>query len=175
MSAPGPAAHKRPTGWIVLIGLLAVGLLALAVYAIGLNSDLDDANATIATQKGQLAQSRKNSDAPLASANSAFAELRKQLGGASVDQAAANQHLDEAVRRAADTAKTALKQTDAATKAQAQVDAARATAQAAKACADSVVGAVGGVFEGTSLQAGAQAAAAQLEALKPQCAAALAE
>jgi hypothetical protein len=46
--APGEASpdssHKRPSGWIAVAGVLAAGLVRVGIYAINLNSDLDDAN-----------------------------------------------------------------------------------------------------------------------------------
>jgi hypothetical protein len=50
--------------------------------------------------------------------------------------------------------------------AQAQVD-------VVQACAQSIVAAIGGVFEADSLRAGAEAAVADLRALQPQCAGSL--
>ena len=46
--------HKRPWGWIALAGLLTAGVVALAIYAVNLNSDLDEANATIAAQQKEI-------------------------------------------------------------------------------------------------------------------------
>ena len=44
------APRKRPWGWIALSGLLVAAVVGLAIYAVGLDSDLDDANAKIAAQ-----------------------------------------------------------------------------------------------------------------------------
>ena len=66
-----PARHKRPWGWIVVAGLLAAGVVGLAIYAVNLNSDLDDANAQIASQQEQIDQAQDTGDDIVASAKAA--------------------------------------------------------------------------------------------------------
>ena len=169
---PGPgdrAPHKRPWGWIALAGLLTAAVVGLGIYAMNLNSDLDDANATIASQQEQIDQA-PNRDDVVAAAKSAYDDLSGQLGAAqddasqAVEQASAA--LDQAEQAAADAAGTA-------DELQTQADAAQAKAETAATCAQSFLAAFSGVFGGATLQEGVEATVAELQALQPQCAPAL--
>lgn len=175
MSAPEtpegpPTPHKRPWGWIAVAGVLAVGLIALGIYATNVNSDLDDANAKVASQQQQIDEASTTGADVVANAKSAYEDLSAQLGsvqedaGQVVDQAA--QQLDEAEQAAADAQGTA-------DELQKQVDAAEAKAQTAATCAKSFVSAFEGVFSSADPQAGVEAAVEELKALQPQCAPAL--
>ena len=66
-----PEQHKRPWVWIAIAGLLAVGILGLAVYSIDLNSDLDDANAEISSEQEQIEQAQDTGSDVVAAAKSA--------------------------------------------------------------------------------------------------------
>ena len=157
-------------GWIAVAGVLAVGLIALGIYAMNLNSDLDDANAKVASQQQQLDQASTTGADVVANAKSAYEDLSAQLGSVQedasqvVDQAA--QQLDQAEQAAADAQGTA-------DELQKQVDAAEAKAESAATCAQSFISAFEGVFSSADPQAGVEAAVEELKALQPQCAAAL--
>ena len=145
-------------------------MIGLGVYAVNLNSDLDDANAKIASQQEQLDQAPDTGVAAAAAAQEAFEDLSAQLGAAqenasqTVDAAAAR--LDEAEQAAADAKGTA-------DEAQAEVDAAQAKAETAATCAQSILSAFSGVLSGANVQEGIEAAVAELQKLQPQCAPAL--
>ena len=169
--ATTPAApRKRPWGWIAVAGLLAAGLVVLGIYTMNLNSDLDDANAQIASQQQQIDQAGTAGADAVANARSAYEDLSAQLGTVQedasqlVDQAA--QQLDQAEQAAADAQGTA-------DELQKQVDAAEAKAETAATCAQSFISAFEGVFSSADPQAGVEAAVEELKALQPQCAPAL--
>src|SRR5687768_17285367 len=57
---PAPPTHrKRPWGWIAVAGLLAACVIGLAIYALNLNADIDDADAQIASQQEQIDQAQE--------------------------------------------------------------------------------------------------------------------
>ena len=87
-----PTPRKRPWGWIAITGLLAACVVGLGIYAVNLNSDLDDANAELAAQQEQIAaqqeqidQAEETSAASVAAAQAAYDELTAQLGAAQQD------------------------------------------------------------------------------------------
>lgn len=162
--------HKRPWGWIAVAGLLAAGVIGLGIYAMNLDSDLDDANAQIASQQEQIDQAENRGADVAAAAKSAYEGLTARLGAAqgdasqAVEQASAQ--LDQAEQAAEDAKGTA-------DELQKQADAARAKADTAATCAQSFLSAFSGVFAGETLEAGVEATVAELQALQPQCAPAL--
>jgi chromosome segregation ATPase len=167
---PSEAPHgKRPWGWIVVAVLLATAVVGLAIYASNLDSDLDEANAKIASQQEQLDQAQKPG-AGAAAAKAAFDDLSSQLGTA---QANATQAVDEANARLDDAEQAAADAKGTADEAQAEIDAAQAKAETAASCAQSFLSAFSGVFSGASVQEGVEAAVADLQKLQPQCASAL--
>ena len=167
----GAAPHKRPWGWITVAGLLAAAVVGLAIYAANLNSDLDDANAKVASQQKQIADAQ-DMGAGVAAAKKTYDDLRTKLGAAQQDASQAVEQasgkLDEAEQVAADAKGTAEEL-------QKEAVAARAKADAAATCAQSFLSAFSGVFSGSTLKDGVQAAVTELQALQPQCASALGE
>ena len=169
--APGEPAHrKRPWGWIALAVLLATAVVGLAIYASNLNSDLDDANAKIASQQEQLDQAPDTGVAAATAAKAAFEDLSAQLGAA---QENASQTVDAAAARLDEAEQAATDAKGTADEAQAEVDAAQAKAETAATCAQSILSAFSGVFSGANVQEGVEAAVAELQKLQPQCAPAL--
>ena len=165
--AAPPASRKRPWGWIAVAGLLAVGVVGLVIYAVNLNSDLDDANAKVASQQKQIDEAQ---DTGVAAAKAAYDDLSTKLGAAQQDasQAAeqASEKLNQAEQAAADAKGTAEE-------VQKEADAAKAKAETAATCAQSFLSAFSGVFSGSTLKEGVQATVNELQALQSQCAPAL--
>ena len=169
-SASPSASHKRPWGWITVAGLLAAGVIGLGIYAVNLNSDLDDANAKIASQQKQINEAQDKGAGVLAAAQKTYEDLSTKLGAAQQDASQAVEQasvkLDQAEQAAADAKGTAEEL-------QKQSVAARAKADAAATCAQSFLSAFNGVFSGSTLREGVQATVKELQALQPQCASAL--
>jgi chromosome segregation ATPase len=164
------ASHKRPWGWITVAGLLAAGVVGLGIYAVNLNSDLDDANAKVASQQKQIDEAQDTGAGVVAAAKKTYDDLSTKLGAAQQDASQAVEQasgkLDEAEQAAADAKGTAEEL-------QKEAVAARAKANAAATCAQSFLSAFRGVFSGSTLREGVQAAVTELQALQPQCASAL--
>ena len=174
-----PTARKRPWGWIAIAGLLAACVVGLGIYAVNLNSDVDDANAQIAAQQEQIDaqqeqidQAEESSAASVAAAQAAYDELTAQLGAAEQDASAAVEQAAEELNQAEQAAADAQ---GTAEELQAQADAAEAKAENAATCAQSFLSAFSGVFSGATLQEGVEATLAELQALQPQCETALDE
>ena len=164
--------HKRPWGWIALAGLLTVGLIAVGVYAVNLNSDLDDANAKVDAQQEEIDQAQDKGAGVAEAAKVAYEELSGQLGAVQED-------VDQAVDTAAkelDTAEQAAEEAQGtADELQKELDAAEAKADTAATCAQSFLSAFSGVFDAATVKEGVEATVAELKALQPQCAPALGE
>ncbi len=171
-TSDAPAPRKRPWGWIAIAGLLAACVVGLGIYAINLNSDVDDANAQIAAQQEQIDQAEESSAASVAAAQAAYDELTAQLGAAEQDASAAVEQAAEELNQAEQAAADAQ---GTAEELQAQADATEAKAENAATCAQSFLSAFSGVFSGATLQEGVEATLAELQALQPQCETALAE
>lgn len=165
-----PAPRKRPWGWIVVSGLLAAAVVGLAIYAVNLNSDLDDANARIASQQEQIDQTRDVGADAVAAAKGAYDDLSAQLGAAQED---ASQAAEQAAERLDQAEQAAAEARGTAEEVQKQADAAQAKAEAAATCAQSFLSAFSGVFSGATLREGVEATVAELRTLQPQCATAL--
>ena len=172
-SAPsGEDRHKTPWGWITVAGLLAAGVIGLGIYALNLNSDLDDANVKVDAQQAQLDQAQSVGADVVAAAKSAYDDLSAQLGSAQADVSQAVEQsadaLDKAEQAAADAEGTAQE-------VQKEAEAAQAKAETAATCAQSFLSAFNGVFSGATLKDGVEATVKELQALQPECAPALGE
>jgi hypothetical protein len=172
-SAPG----KKPWGWIAVAGVLAVGLVAVGVYSINTKSDLDDANAKVASQQQKIASQQKEIDeaqspgaGAVAAAKAAYGKLSAQLGAA---QQNASQTSEQAAAELSQAEQAASDAKGTAEELQKNADAAQAKAEAAATCAQSFLSAFGGVFSGPTLKEGVEATVAELKKLQPQCASAL--
>jgi hypothetical protein len=122
------AAHasQRPWGWIAVAGLLAAGLIGLGIYALNLNSDLDDADAQIASQQGQIDQAQETGVDIVASAQAAYDDLSAQLGAAQED---ASQAADEAAEAQDQAEQAAAEAEGTVDEVQKETDAAQAKAE----------------------------------------------
>ena len=167
-----PASRKRPWGWIAVAGLLAAAVAGLAIYAVNLNSDLDDANAKVASQQEQINKTQDAGAGVVTGAKAAYDDLSTKLGAAQRDASQAVEQASEKLNQAEQVAADAK---GTAEEVQKQADAAGAKAEAAATCAQSFLSAFSGVFSGSTLKEGVQATVTELQALQPQCESALAE
>ena len=167
-----PAPKKRPWGWITVAALLAAGVIGLGIYAVNLDSDLDDANAQIASQQEQIEQGQDTGADAVAAAKAAYDDLSAQLGETQQD---ASQAVEQAAGKLEDAEQAAADAQGTADEVQKEADAAQAKAEAAATCAQSFLTAFSGVFDGETLKAGVEATVAELQALRPQCETALAQ
>ena len=171
------APRKRPWGWIAVAGVLAAGLVGVGIYSINTKSDLDDANARVASQQKQIASQQKELDeaqaagaGAVAAAKAAFAKLSAQLGAAQQD---ATQTSEQAAAKLSQAEQAAADAKGTADEVQKNAVAAQVKAEAAATCAQSFLSAFSEVFSGSTLKAGVEATVAELKKLQPQCASAL--
>jgi chromosome segregation ATPase len=174
-----PAAGKthgtrRPWGWIALAAVLLAAVIGLGIYALQLNSDLDDADATIAEQEQALSAQDTGGQA-LDRIGAAVGEVTSALGATQADVTAVEQQVTAAADRVEEAERNVAAAADELERTEAERDAALAKVDVVQACAKSVVSAFEGVFAAESLSAGVQAAASELRTLQPQCAPAISD
>ena len=95
--APPPSPHRRQCGWFAGCGLLVLVAGGLAIWALGLQSDLDD-------QRDQTAQAQQQA----AQAGKQVASLSDQLDQMSQTVSDAAEQLSQAGDDAQDNAQAAL-------------------------------------------------------------------
>ena len=174
---PEPPEKKHRSRWIWVSALLGLAVVGLLVWALSLQSDLDDANA-----KNEQAQQTGSSIA--SAAKSAYEDLTQQLGATNEDL----QQTEQDLQQAQQDAENAQKQADAAKqkadstsneldKAQAEADQAKAEAEVATSkakvlgdCAKAYVNAAKGLLDGQSRED----VKASLQSITDQCQAAFA-
>jgi hypothetical protein len=181
--AEEPAPPKRRNWFIWLSAVLALALIAMIVWNVGLQSDLDDANAKVDDLQGQLGEG----NAAAAEYRAAYEALRAELGSTQSDLAETQQQLGDAQAAAeqADKDAAAAKQqvADAQTsadKAQAEADQAQADAKASEAnaavvknCGNAFLTQVDTVLESDDPTAAAATAKQALQSIAGDCKAAL--
>jgi len=173
--AAEPKKHRSRWIWVsVLLGLVVVGLL---VWALGLRSDLDDANAKNEQQQeagGEVASAAKGAydalAAQLGATNEDLAQTQEELDSAKQDADQAQQDADAAKQKAENTDDELDKAKAEADQAKAEADAAGSKAKIAGECAKAYVSALGGLLDGGD----GAAVREQLSGITDDCQAALA-
>ena len=165
--------HKRPWGWIAIASLLAATTIGLGIWALGLNGDLDDAEATVAAQEQQIGDAKETGQGALDVAKQAFDDVTKQVQATEQQAADNEQAVEDAAAQLDQAEQKATEAEGTADEAKSQADAAQTKAETAATCAKSFVTAFGHVFDGPTLQDGVEAAKAELAALENTCSPAL--
>jgi chromosome segregation ATPase len=194
VSAEEPAPPKRRNGFIGLSAVLALALVAMIVWNVSLQSDLDDANAKVGDLQaqvqdlqGQIGEAKETGNAAAGEYRTAYEDLQAELGSTQADLADSQKQLEDAQAAAeqADKDAAAAKQqvTDAQTsadKAQAQADQARADTKAAEAnatmvkdCGNAFLTQVDSVLKSDDPTAAAATAKQELQSIAGDCKAAL--
>ncbi len=168
MSAP----DKRPTVWIVLCCVLAVGLVGVGIWAFSEQSDADDAQARLATAQQQAAKAATPAPTAASGATTIDPAIRQQfeqlagalgLSGANVDQ------IQQALESAAAKVKSAQQDRDAAKgaldTAKAQAAAVGARVELTRSCLNGTLSAISTAFG----SGGVDAARQQLETIVENC------
>ena len=96
-AAPPPSRHRRPWGWIAACLLLVLVAGGLAVWALGMQSDLDDQREQTAQAQQQAEQAGKEVDA-----------LSEQVDDISQSVSDAGEQLSQSGADAQDNAQAAL-------------------------------------------------------------------
>jgi cobalamin biosynthesis protein CobT len=184
-AAPEPAPKKHRNPWIWISGALAIAAIGLLVWALTVQSDLDDTNAELDQVQAQVQDNADSGGDFAAAAKVAYDELANSIGAAGEDAQAsieetqaqvdeAEQQAQEAGQQAAAAASDGAEQLQAETdEAKAQADAAAGKASIAAECAKAYVSAFGALFEGGSLAEGATAVREQISGITDDCQAAL--
>ena len=149
-----PSTKRHRSRWIWVSGLLALACAGLLVWALSLNSDLDDANA-------KNEQQQETGSSLASAAKDAYDSLAAELGATNEDLDQTEQQLEDAQQDAeqaqkdADAAKQKAESTsDELDKAKAEADQAKAEAEAAGSKAQIEKYAMPTVREGVSAASG---------------------
>jgi septal ring factor EnvC (AmiA/AmiB activator) len=184
MTAEDPAPAKRRSPWIWISVVLAVVAAGLLVWALTLQSDLDDTQQDVDRLQSQVEQGQETGGTVMAAVKAAYDQLAQELGATSEDLATVEADLDTAKQNAAqaeDDAAAAADQAaaaanDATEKAKAEADQAKAEAQAleskatiASDCAKAYVSAIGSLFEGDSVRSQLSTVRGELEGITADC------
>src|SRR5215207_965138 len=95
-AAPPPGRERhRPTGWIVLCGLLLLAVVGLAVWAFSAQSDADDAQAKLDAQQRAAAAATPEQEQEQEQAVQLDPETQQKLGQLAQELGATGESLDE--------------------------------------------------------------------------------
>lgn len=172
--------------WIsAALALVCVGLL---VWALSINSDLDETEQQVADLQTQVEQAQDTGGSLQTALQGAYEQLTQAVGAAqanvdstrqSIEQAKANvqqaqQDAQAAASQAADTAASAADQARARIdEAQANTEVAKGQAQIAADCGKAYLGALGALFEGDSVTSQLETVRTQLQGITADCRTAL--
>jgi len=152
---PDEPPKKHRSRWIWVSGLLALGCVGLLVWALSLNSDLDDANAKNQQQQetgSSVATAAKDAYDSLASelgaTNEDLQQTEEQLQGAQQDAENAQKDADAAKQKAESTSDELDKAQSEADQAKAEAEVAGSKAKIAAECAKAYISAAGGLLSG---------------------------
>jgi uncharacterized protein (DUF3084 family) len=170
---------KRPVVWMIVAGVAILAAIGLGIWALKVNSDLNETQADLEAQQAATLQAQAEVQAQADAANAAAAELEKissdnevfvvsneDVAQAQSDVAAAEQAVAEAsanVSAAQDHVATLSAERE---QARAQRDLARAERQQARICSRGSLGVLSKLGKGE-----ADAASSELETVSSACAA----
>ena len=150
-----PPPKKHRSRWIWVSAILALGCVGLLVWALSLNSDLDDANAKNQQQQEtgtSIATAAKDAYDSLASdlgaTNEDLQQTEEQLQGAQDDAQKAQEDADAAKQKAENTSDELDKAKAEADQAKAEAEVAGSKAKVAAECAKAYISAAGGLLSG---------------------------
>jgi uncharacterized protein YoxC len=180
-----PKGHRNR--WIWACAGLAVLVVGLLIWGLSRQSQLDDAQADVATLESQADQSKDTGSTVVTAFKGAYDDLAGQLGATNEDLDQTQQDLADAQKTAAQTEQDAAAAKEDAANAKDQTEKAKAEAEQANAetenakskltiatdCAKAYVSAIGSLFEGDSVSAQAGAVKDRLEGISDDCASAL--
>jgi hypothetical protein len=176
MEASSSSSGPRPTAWIVIAVICALAAIGLGIWAFTTKSDLDDANATIAKQKKELASSQQAATAEEQQLSSfgrreraAYRRVRRRLIREDVEAAGLQKRIKEEAARLQQAQTDVANAQGQSEKEDALLKQAQSKARLATACSASSVDALNRFFDASTTKAGAKAAVAQLESTQQEC------
>lgn len=166
--------NRRPTLWIVLTCVFALGAIGLGIWAMSAQSDADDAKAALAAaeqaeSEATPAPAPTEAPAPAPTVDPAtqqsYEDAKAELGTVSEDVAQIQSELETAAANAEQARQKAADATGAAEKLRAEADSFKAQAELTKTCLKGTLGALDQAYQ----SGGLEAATEQLKALAGQC------
>jgi hypothetical protein len=170
------SSGDRPTTWIVIAAVCALAAVGLGIWAFTTKSDLDDANATIAEQKKQLASSEQTATAQEQRLSAfgrreraAYRRVRRRLIRENLEAAGLQKRIKAEAARLQQAQTEVTNAQGQSEKEDALLKQAQAKARLATACSASAVDAMNRFFDATTARQGGRAAVAQLESTQKEC------
>lgn len=170
---------KRPIVWMVVAGIAVVAAIGLGIWAVTVNSDLNDTQSELAAQTAATQAAAAQVAAQTEAANAAAAELEQISSDNEVyvvsndDVAEAESEIAAAEQAAAEASANVDAAQDEASRlraeldqARAERDLARAERQQARICSRGSLGVISAIQKGDS-----EAATSELETVSDACAA----
>lgn len=168
---PGGGRH-RPTGWIVLCGLLLIAVVGLAVWAFSAQSDADDAQAKLDAQEQAAAAATPTPDTEPAQpaeldpeTQQKFTQVAEDLGAAGGSLEQIEQALEQASAKVQDAEQLRADAEGVLESARAEAEAFKAQFELTKTCLRGTIDAVSAAYAGGDLEAAVQ----ELEKLSGSC------
>jgi septal ring factor EnvC (AmiA/AmiB activator) len=175
MSTPGEPtppeadARRRPTGWIVLSGVLALAAVGLAIWAFSAQSDADDAQAQLDSQENAATQATSTPTPQPAEVDAEtqqeFEQVQEDLGATTESLDQIEQDLEQAATSVEEAEQARADATNALDEAKAEAESARAQFELTRTCLRGTLDAVGAAFETGGLEAAVQ----ELQKLSGSC------
>jgi uncharacterized iron-regulated membrane protein len=168
---PGGERH-RPTGWIVLCGLLLLAVAGLAVWGFSAQSDADDAQAKLDAQQRAAAEATPAPTAEPAQpaqldpeTQQKFEALAEELGAAGESVEQIEQELEQASAKVEEAEQLRQDAQGVLDSARAEAEAFKAQFELTKTCLRGTLDAVAAAYAGGDLAAAVQ----ELEKLSGNC------
>lgn len=170
--------------WIGISAGLAVVCIGLLVWALSLQSDVDDAQQETAQLQAQIDQASQSGGDVKTALKAAYDSLAGQIGATQEDVAATQQRIDdaaakaesartdaqEAAQRVADDASSAAEKAKARLdQMQAQLEGAQAQAQIAADCGKAYWAALGSLLDGDSITSQLSSVRDQIQEISADC------
>lgn len=168
---PVPQDKRRPTGWIVLCGALAVAVIGFAIWAFSAQSDADDAQAQLDAQERAASQATPTPTPEPEPAEvdpatrEQFEQVAEDLGAAGESLDEIEQQLEQAAARFDDAAQAREEAEGVIDTARAEAEAFQAQLELTRTCLRGALEAVAAAYEGGGLET----AVAELQGLSGSC------
>jgi len=182
-ASPTTGTKKRPIGWMIVAGVAVVAAIGLGIWAVSVNSDLNDAQSELEAQTAATQAAEAQVAAQTEAANAAAAELEKVSSDNQVyvvsnddvaemesELAAAEQAVEQANANLSAAQDEASKLRAELEQARAERDLARAERQQARICSRGSLGVIAAIGKSDS-----DAATSELETVSDACAASVSE
>jgi preprotein translocase subunit SecF len=169
----GKTVEKHRNWWIWISAVLAVAVVALLIWGLGQQSDLNDLQQATSTAGASYKQAYADLEGELGTTKADLTQTEQDLQAAKQAQDKAEKDAAAAQKQADDAQDDKAKAEAQAKQAQADADAAEAKNDIAKDCAKAYLTAVGSLLESEDPNAQADKAKQELQDITADCRAAL--